>query len=98
MVSDTIFTSRLDPGEHQAPVGAAKPERVAQGGLDFHVACFARYIIEITLGVRVIKIDCRRRNLIDNGHDAENGLDGAGRTEQMSSGGFRRTDSNLFGM
>ena len=74
---------------------AAKTERVAHGDFDLGIPGRSGYVIKVALIAWLLEIDRRshRAGLQSFGHD--NGLNAAGRTQQVACHALTRTDGNL---
>ena len=84
--------------EDQRGVGAAEAEGVGQGVADRPLLRLVRHQIDVAACRRIIEIEGRRHDAVAHGQDREDGLDAAGRAQQMADRRFGRGHRQLVGV
>lgn len=80
--------SALETLHEKGSVVSSKAERVAQRPVDSHLARRIRHVVEVTLRVRIFKIDRWRNDIFANCLHTGSQFDATGRSEKVAGHGL----------
>src|SRR2546423_878601 len=86
------ISSESGPGEYEYGVVPAEPERVVERGRDVQLARLERGHVEVQRVVRVLQVDRGGHDAVVEGEDRDDGLDRAGRTDELPRHRLARRD------
>src|SRR5689334_23220308 len=72
------------PFKNQGSVGAAEAERVGKGVFDLHGAGDVGDVVQVAIGIGILVIDGRGRDLVADGHHGDAGFETTGAAEEVA--------------
>ena len=73
----------VTPAKKQAGVDPTKPERIREDHLSLGCTSLIRHVIQVASGIRMIKVDRRRKDAMVQRKDAEDSLNPAGGAQEI---------------